>query len=95
MVVTTWDQKKFVGKVYAVDKISDIAVIKLSEVTEELPCVSFGVSSKVRAGEFVVALGSPLQLQNTVTFGIVSTPARHSTELGIMKRGYSTLFHSC
>ena len=87
VVVTMWDQKKFVGRVYAVDKMSDIAVIKLNEVTEELPCVSFGESSKLRAGEFVVALGSPLQLQNTVTFGIVSAPARHSTELGIMRRG--------
>ena len=45
--------------------------------------VQLGDSSNIRTGEFVVALGSPLQLNNTVTSGIVSNPSRDGIELGL------------
>lgn len=87
VVVTMSDGRKIKGYVHSLDEKSDLALIKIPEPTggEVLPVAQLGTSSNLRVGEFVVALGSPLQLQNTVTFGIVSAVARHATELGIAK----------
>lgn len=49
----------------------------------DLPVLLLGRSSDLQAGEFVVALGSPFSLQNTVTAGIVSTTQRGGRELGL------------
>lgn len=51
---------------------------------KKLPVLSLGRSADLRPGEFVVAIGSPFALQNTVTTGIVSTVQRDGKELGIM-----------
>jgi len=68
------------------DEVSDIALIKLDmRPGDDLPVAALGSSASLRAGEFVVALGSPLMLQGTVTCGIVSCLARHSSELGMGK----------
>lgn len=48
-----------------------------------LPTLPLGRSSEVRQGEFVVAMGSPFALQNTVTSGIVSSVQRGGRELGL------------
>lgn len=85
MEVTLHNLHKVTGKVHSMDKQTDIAIIKLETTGENLPVARFGSSSKLRAGEFVVAVGSPLHLQDSVTFGIVSAPARHSSELGMTK----------
>ncbi|XP_061625651.1 serine protease HTRA3-like isoform X2 [Phyllopteryx taeniolatus] len=50
---------------------------------EKLPVLALGRSADLRPGEFVVAIGSPFALQNTVTTGIVSTAQRDCKELGI------------
>lgn len=52
------------------DLHSDIAIVKINSKTP-LPTAKFGTSSKLRPGDWVVALGCPLTLQNTVTAGIV------------------------
>uniref|UniRef100_A0A667ZAL2 HtrA serine peptidase 3 n=1 Tax=Myripristis murdjan TaxID=586833 RepID=A0A667ZAL2_9TELE len=63
-----------------IDKKSDIATIKINP---QLPVLLLGHSADLRPGEFVVAIGSPFALQNTVTTGIVSTAQRDGKELGI------------
>ncbi|KAK2909052.1 hypothetical protein Q8A67_004889 [Cirrhinus molitorella] len=65
-----------------IDKKSDIATIKVNP-KKKLPVLSLGRSADLRPGEFVVAIGSPFALQNTVTTGIVSTTQRDGKELGI------------
>lgn len=50
-----------------------------------LPTLKLGNSSELRPGEWVIAMGSPFQLSNTVTSGIVSTVNRGSKELGLQK----------
>ncbi|XP_058381240.1 serine protease HTRA4 [Diceros bicornis minor] len=65
-----------------IDHKLDLALIKI-EPNTDLPVLLLGTSSDLRAGEFVVALGSPFSLQNTVTAGIVSTTQRGGKELGL------------
>uniref|UniRef100_A0A3Q1KCW0 IGFBP N-terminal domain-containing protein n=1 Tax=Anabas testudineus TaxID=64144 RepID=A0A3Q1KCW0_ANATE len=64
-----------------VDRRADIATVKINQ--KKLPVLSLGRSADLRPGEFVVAIGSPFALQNTVTTGIVSTAQRDGKELGI------------
>ncbi|XP_042344419.1 serine protease HTRA1 [Plectropomus leopardus] len=64
-----------------VDQKMDIALIKI-EPDRPLPVLRLGQSSDLRPGEFVVAVGSPFSLQNTVTTGIISTAQRNGLELG-------------
>ncbi|XP_034548114.1 serine protease HTRA1 [Notolabrus celidotus] len=64
-----------------VDQKTDIALIKI-ETESPLPVLRLGQSSDLRPGEFVVAVGSPFSLQNTVTTGIISTAQRNGLELG-------------
>ncbi|XP_027139152.1 serine protease HTRA3 isoform X3 [Larimichthys crocea] len=66
-----------------VDRKADIATIKVNPQQKKLPVLSLGRSADLRPGEFVVAIGSPFALQNTVTTGIVSTAQRDGKELGI------------
>ncbi|KAJ8416462.1 hypothetical protein AAFF_G00357500 [Aldrovandia affinis] len=65
-----------------IDKKSDIATIKVNS-QKKLPVLLLGQSADLRPGEFVVAIGSPFALQNTVTTGIVSMAQRDGKELGI------------
>ncbi|KAG8013363.1 Serine protease HTRA2 [Nibea albiflora] len=65
-----------------VDPVADIATIKIT-ASNPLPTLTLGQSSGVRQGEFVVAMGSPFSLRNTITSGIVSSVQRGSKELGL------------
>lgn len=65
-----------------VDPVADIATIKISP-QKPLPTLPLGRSADVRQGEFVVAMGSPFALRNTITSGIVSSAERGSKELGL------------
>lgn len=84
VLITTMNGVKRSGTVHSMDVQSDIALIKMDNKYqgEKFPIVAMGNSSKIRPGEFVIALGSPMQLQNSASFGIVSATARHASELG-------------
>ncbi|CAM9474357.1 unnamed protein product [Lampetra planeri] len=65
-----------------VDMHANIAIIKIN-AQQKLPVLRLARSAELRPGEFVVAIGSPFKLQNTVTTGIVSTAQRGGQELGL------------
>lgn len=62
--------KEFKGKVVGKDPKTDIAVVKIN--AKNLPYVKLGDSDKIRIGEFVIAIGSPFGLEQTVTLGVIS-----------------------
>lgn len=70
------------GDVTDIDQVADLALLKLN-VKKRLPALKFGSSANLRPGEWVVAMGSPLSLSNTITAGIVSSTQRPSKELGL------------
>ena len=70
------DKREFKAKVIGADVRSDVAVIKIEGT--QLPTVKIGDLSKVRVGEWVIALGSPFGFANTVTAGIVSAKSREN-----------------
>ena len=84
VVVTLADGRKLRGRVLALDAASDLAVVQceVPKHTQSLPVAELGSSAALRPGDFVVALGSPLNLSNSVTSGIVSNVHRHGSELG-------------
>ncbi|MDD3013391.1 MAG: trypsin-like peptidase domain-containing protein [Candidatus Gastranaerophilales bacterium] len=67
---TTKDGKKYDARIIGKDKFSDLAVIKID--AQCLQPAPLGDSCKIRAGDWAIAIGSPLGLGNTVTFGIIS-----------------------
>jgi HtrA serine peptidase 2 len=81
--VTLWDGRILPASVHSFDSKSDIALLQidLRNETNTLPVAKIGTSSKLRAGDFVLALGAPLKLSNSVSFGIVSQVARYGMDL--------------
>jgi HtrA serine peptidase 2 len=76
------DGRVFQGQVTGFDRVSDLALISIA-TDRPLPAVQLGSSKQLRVGEWVLALGSPLHLSNTVTAGIVSCVDRKAVELGL------------
>ena len=74
VLVTLPDKREFKAKIIGADKRTDVAVVKIEG--SALPSVKIGDISKLRVGEWVMAIGSPFGLENTVTAGIVSAKQR-------------------
>ena len=73
--VKLYDGRTFDAKLIGADPTTDVALIKVEG--EDLPTIPFGDSDALRLGEWVLAIGSPFDLQSTITAGIVSAKARH------------------
>lgn len=93
VTITLKDGRSFDGSVVGADELTDLAVVQLqsnandsldSDVAlENLPVAPLGDSEVVRVGDWAIAVGNPLGLDNTVTLGIVSTLNRSSINAGI------------
>lgn len=74
VLVTLTDKREFKAKIVGADKRTDVAVVKIDATG--LPAVRVGDVNRLKAGEWVMAIGSPFGLENTVTAGIVSAKQR-------------------
>jgi len=74
VIVTLTDKREFKARIIGADKRTDVAVVKID--TTGLPFVRIGDINKLKVGEWVLAIGSPFGLDNTVTAGIVSAKQR-------------------
>ncbi|MFL5304152.1 MAG: trypsin-like peptidase domain-containing protein [Polyangia bacterium] len=91
VTVTMNDGKEFPAHVVGKDAQTDVAVVRLDHSPANLVVARLGDSDKLEVGEWVVAVGSPLGLEQTVTAGIVSgkgRPGRHVQMSGRRVRGY-------
>ena len=79
--VTLKDGRTFEGRVVGVDPITDVAVVKIPE--NKLPTVKLGNSQNLIPGQWAIAIGNPLGLDNTVTIGIISATGRTSAQVGV------------
>jgi serine protease Do len=70
------DDREFKAKVVGKDTRLDVAVLELENAPHDLPLAALGQSEATRVGEYVVAIGNPFGLGNTVTMGIVSAKGR-------------------
>jgi serine protease Do len=68
------DKREFKAKVVGLDKVSDVAVVKID--AHNLPTVRVGDSQKSRVGEWVLAIGSPFGFENSATAGVISAKSR-------------------
>lgn len=85
--VTLKDGRIFDGQVVGTDPVTDIAVIQIK--ASNLPVAQLGKSENLTPGEWAIAIGNPLGLDNTVTVGIVSALGRSSSQVGVPEKRVS------
>ncbi|MFN5726121.1 MAG: HhoA/HhoB/HtrA family serine endopeptidase [Pseudanabaena sp.] len=78
------DGRQIEGKVLGSDELTDSAVVQVKP--DNLPTVSIGSSQNLQPGDWAIAIGNPLGLDNTVTAGIISAIGRKSGQIGVDKR---------
>ena len=83
VTVTLKDGREFEGVVKGTDEVTDLAVVKIENMSGDLPIAPLGNSDSVRVGDWAIAVGNPVGLNNTVTLGIISTLTRSSAQVGI------------
>ena len=83
VTVTLKDGREFEGKVTGTDEVTDLAVVKIDPQGQNLPVAPLGSSSELQVGDWAIAVGNPVGLNNTVTLGIISTLSRSSAQVGI------------
>ena len=81
VTVTLKDGREFTGKVLGKDALTDVAVVKIQATN--LPIAPIGNSDQIKPGEWAIAIGNPLGLDNTVTVGIISATGRSSADVGV------------
>ncbi|EAZ92960.1 HhoA/HhoB/HtrA family serine endopeptidase [Crocosphaera chwakensis] len=81
VTVTLKDGRTFTGTVLGTDPVTDVAVIDIE--ADNLPTVKAGNSDNLNVGEWAIAIGNPLGLDNTVTTGIISATGRQSSQVGV------------
>ncbi len=79
--VTLNDGQTYEGKVLGTDSFTDVAVVKIE--AKDLPTVNLGDAENLTPGEWAIAIGNPLGLDNTVTVGIISALGRSSSQVGV------------
>jgi S1-C subfamily serine protease len=81
VTVTLTDGRSFEGQVVGSDPVTDVAAVKID--AQGLPAVVLGSTATLAPGQWAIAIGNPLGLDNTVTAGIISALGRSSSEVGI------------
>ena len=81
LMVTLNDNKEYSARIIGADATTDLALIKID--AKNLPAIQIANSDDVKIGEWVLAVGNPLGLNNTVTAGIVSAKARSMNTGGV------------
>lgn len=81
VTVTLNDGRTFEGDVIGTDPVTDVAVVKIDG--SDLPTAPLGTTDNLAAGQWAIAIGNPLGLDNTVTAGIISALGRTSSQVGI------------
>ncbi len=79
------DGRTLEGKVQGADEVTDLALVKIN-AGSDLPVAPLGSSANVKVGDWAIAVGNPLGLDNTVTLGIISTLRRSSAQVGISNK---------
>ncbi|MBE9041488.1 trypsin-like peptidase domain-containing protein [Oscillatoriales cyanobacterium LEGE 11467] len=79
--VTLKDGRRFEGRVVGRDSVTDVAVVQID--ADNLPVVTLGDADNLQPGEWAIAIGNPLGLDNTVTTGIISATGRSSSQVGV------------
>jgi S1-C subfamily serine protease len=81
VTVTLKDGRTFDGEVVGEDRVTDVAVIRIDAT--DLPTAMLGDSTTLQPGQWAIAIGNPLGLDNTVTAGIISALDRSSSQVGV------------
>jgi len=82
VIVGLTNGKKLRGKLIGIDVFTDLAVLQI-EGKGPWPKAQLGDSTKIKVGDWAIAVGNPFGLENTVTLGIISNLKRNVTQLGI------------
>lgn len=84
VTVVLKDGRRFAGKVVGADPVTDVAAIDID--ANNLPTVKLGNSDNLVPGQWAIAIGNPLGLNNTVTQGIISATGRSGSDIGVQDK---------